>query len=79
MVLTFTPDRKDRAGLLHPASPDAWKGAPMRLLQVIADRGHRVMFGNGHEHFLLDRGKARRVELVEPNAEGVRLFRRFLD
>jgi hypothetical protein len=51
----------------------------LRLLQVIAGQGHRVMFGNGREHFVLDKDKARRVELAEPNAEGVRLFRRFLD
>ena len=79
MVLTFTPDRKDVLGYCDPASPDAWKGAPFRLLQLIAERGHRVMFGNGREHFVLDKGKARRVELAEPNGEGVRLFRRFLD
>jgi len=48
-------------------------------LQVIADQGHRVMFGNGREHFALDNGRVRRVELAEPNDEGVRLFRRFLD
>ena len=29
--------------------------------------------------FVLDKGKARRVELAKPNAKGVRLFRRFLD
>ena len=79
MVPTFAPDRKDTLGYCDPASPDAWKGAPLRLLQVIADRGHRVVFGNGREHFALDKGKARRVELAKPNAKGVRLFRRFPD
>ena len=78
MVLTFTPDRKDVLGYCDPASPDAWKGA-LRLLQVIASQGHRVMFGNGREHFVMDQGRARRVELAEPDAEGVKLFRRFLD
>lgn len=79
MVLTFTPDRKDVLGYCDPAAPDAWKGAPLRLLQVIAQQGQRVMFGNGREHFVIDQGRARRVELAEPDAEGVRLFRRFLD
>ena len=78
MVLTFTPDRRDVLGYCDPASPDAWRGA-LRLLQLIASRGHRVMFGNGREHFVMDQGRARRVELAEPDAEGVRLFRRFLD
>jgi len=38
-----------------------------------------VMFGNGREYFALDQGRVRRVELAEPDADGVRLFRRFLD
>jgi len=50
-----------------------------RLLQVIAGQGYRVMFGNGREHFALDQGRVRRAELAEPDADGVRLFRRFLD
>jgi len=79
VVLTFTPDRKDVLGFCDPASPDAWKGAPLRLLQIIAAQGHRVMFGNGREHFVIDQGRARRVELEEPSADGARLFRRFLD
>ena len=79
MVLTFTPDRNDVLGYCDPASPDAWKGAPLRLLQVIAGQGYRVMFGNGHEHFVIDQGRARRVELAEPDATGLRLFHRFLD
>ena len=52
---------------------------PLRLLQVIASRGHRVMFGNGREHFVIDQGRVRRVELAERDGEGVRLFRRFID
>jgi hypothetical protein len=80
VVLTFTPDRKDVLGYCDPASPDAWKDAAIfRLLQVIAGQGHRVMFGNGREYFALDQGRVRRVELAEPDADGVRLFRRFLD
>ena len=79
MVLTFTQDRKDVLGYCDPAHPQAWKGAILRLLQVIARRGHRVMFGNGHEHFVIDQDRARPVELAEPDADGVRLFRRFLD
>ena len=80
MVLTFTPDRKDVLGYCDPASPYAWKDtAIFRLLQVIAKQGHRVMFGNGREHFALDQGRVRRAELAEPDAQGVRLFRRFLD
>jgi hypothetical protein len=79
VVLTFSPDRKDVLGFCDPATPDAWKGAPLRLLQVIAGRGHRVMVGNGREHFAIDQGRVRRVELAEPDADGVRLFRRFLD
>ena len=63
MVLTFTPDRNDVLGYCDPASPDAWKGVPLRLLQVIAGQGHRVMFGNGSEHFAIDKGRVRRVEL----------------
>lgn len=78
MVLTFTQDRKDVLGYCDPASPDAWKGAPWRLLQVIAAH-HRVMFGTGREHFVIDQGRARKVELAEADAQGVRLFRRFLD
>ena len=79
MVLTFTPNRKDVLGYCDPAAPDAWKGVPLRLMQVIAGRGHRVMFGNGREHFVIDQGRARRVELAGPDAAGLRLFRRFID
>jgi hypothetical protein len=78
MVLTFTPDREDVLGYCDPSTPDAWKGAPWRLLLVIAGR-HRVMFGNGRDHFAIDQGRARRVELTAPDAAGLRLFRRFLD
>jgi len=80
IFLTFTPDRKDVLGYCDPASPHAWKDAAVfRLLQVIAGQGHRVMFGNGREYFALDNGRVRRVELAEPDKDGVRLFRRFLD
>jgi hypothetical protein len=63
---------------LRSRKSDAWKGAPWRLLQVIAAH-HRVMFGTGREHFVIDQGRARKVELAEPDTQGVRLFRRFLD
>lgn len=80
VFLTFTPDRKDVLGYCDPASPHAWKDAAVfRLLQVIAGQGHRVMFGNGREYFALDNGRVRRVELAEPDKDGLRLFRRFLD
>lgn len=79
MVLAFAPNRKDMLGYCDPATPNAWKGAPLRLLQIIAQRGHRVMFGNGREHFVIDQGRARRVELGEPDGQGVRVFQRFLD
>jgi hypothetical protein len=80
VVLTFTPDRQDVLGYCDPASPDDWKEPGLfRLLTLIAEQGHRVMMGNGRAHFVLDQGRARPVELAEPDAQGVRLFRRFLD
>ena len=80
MVLTFGQDRKDVLGYCDPSAPNAWKEAAMfKLLEVIAGQGHRVVFGNGREHFAMDGGRARRVELAPPDAAGVRLFRRFLD
>ena len=80
VMLTFTPDRKDVLGYCDQASPDAWKAAaPLNPMQIIARQGHRVKFGNGREHFAIDKGRRRRVELAEPDAKGVRLFLRFLD
>jgi hypothetical protein len=51
----------------------------LRLLLRIAQEGTRRSFGSGRELLASGRGRARRVELAEPDAEGVRLFRRFLD
>jgi hypothetical protein len=80
MVLTFTEDRRDVLGYCDPASPHAWKEAAMfKLLDVISRQGRRVMFGNGREHFAMDRGRARRAELAPPDEKGVRYFLRFLE
>jgi hypothetical protein len=80
VVLYFNEDRKDMLGACDPASPHAWKEqAIFGLLEVIAQQGIRVMFGNGREHFAMDRGRARRVELSVPDEKGVRTFVRFLD
>jgi hypothetical protein len=80
MVLTFSQDRKDVMGYCDPSAPHAWKEAAMfRLLDVISRQGQRVMFGNSRDHFVLDEGRVRRVELAPPDAAGVRAFLRFLD
>jgi hypothetical protein len=80
MLLSFSPDRKDVLGYCDPTAPDAWKeAATFKLLEVISRQGRRVMFGNGREHFAMDNGRARRVELAPPDAAGVRMFQRFLD
>ena len=80
VVLYFSEDRKDVLGACDPASPNAWKEqAVFGLLDVIAQQGIRVMLGNGREHFAIDRGRARPVELSAPDAKGIRTFVRFLD
>jgi hypothetical protein len=80
IVLSFSEDRKDVLGFCDPSSPNAWKElAIFGLLDVIAHQGIRVMFGNGREHFAIDRGRARRVELSPADSKGVRTFVRFLD
>jgi hypothetical protein len=79
MVLSFAENRRDVLGHCDPASPDAWKGQPLRLLEVMSRQGSRVMFGNGRAHFAMDRGRARPVELAPPDDQGIRQFLRFLD
>jgi hypothetical protein len=80
MVLTLSQNRKDVMGYCDPSAPHAWKEAAMfRLLEVISRQGQRVMFGNSRDHFAMDGGRIRRVELAPPDAAGVRVFLRFLD
>jgi hypothetical protein len=78
MMLTFAQNRQDVLGICDV--PDAWKRpAMLRLLRLLAARGHRVMFGAGRDHYALDKDRVRPVELAEPDAQGVRKFLRFLD
>jgi hypothetical protein len=80
VVLAFSPDRKDVLGYCDPTAPLAWKEAAMfGLLEVISSQGIRVMFGNGRDHYAMDRGRARRAELSPPDDKGVRYFVRFLE
>ncbi|HEX4177284.1 MAG TPA: hypothetical protein VHY57_02555 [Rhizomicrobium sp.] len=80
IVLAFGPNRRDVMGSCDPGEPDAWKApAVMKLLKIMSDQGLRVMFGSGRDHYALDRGRVRRVELAAPNDAGVRRFVRFLE
>jgi len=79
MVLSFAENRRDVLGHCDPARPDAWKGAPLKLLELMSRQGLRVMFGDGRTHFAMDHGQARRVKLAPPDDRGIRQFLRFLD
>lgn len=80
LVLTFAPNRHDVLGYCDPDFPDAWKApAVMKLLEIMSRQGLRVMFGDGRDHYALDRGRVRRVELAPADDSGTRQFVRFID
>ena len=65
----------------EPQLCEAWCREPGGILPPrnnVSQVRHAVA-NNGREHFALDQGRVRRAELAEPDAQGVRLFRRFLD
>ena len=71
MMQTFAPNRRDVLG--YADAPEAWKGpAMLRLLRVLSEQGHRVMFSAGRNHFAMDRDRVRPVELDAPDAQGER-------
>lgn len=80
ILLYYVNNFRELNGIVDPGRSGAWQAPVVQALFKAVSRTRRtIIFRDGAQHYAVDQGRARRIELSAPDASGARAFVKFLD